>query len=334
MFFPDSLDNKTFRLFVERTVTQIKANNNLSSSEKELATIINEHPELELLLDDGPIDIKEEFPDDEYNPFLLLAALWEVEKQLLKNSPKGLNDILQSLQKQHVSKNETRSKLSIMYLDFYNRHNLGEKVTAEDYVAEAINIANNPLYFENKFLLDVPDTFDSDYDYSNNFYASSLEKSFAHYQAKMYKEVGAIDLNPSAKLTTCFNKLPSEWVNATAIFWKRPAQKLKRDKIADITSFLLSPQNQDIIIKNLQSDEKELLLVFLQNDGFLRYGQLTKQFGEEDTGYWWTQSPPKSLIGRLRYKGILFMGIAPFKSRKYKIGLIPKDLLPVFVSVL
>jgi hypothetical protein len=334
MIFPDSLDNKTFRLFVQRTVTQLKLNNNLSSAEQQLALLLKEHPKIGFNMENGHIDIQEEFPDEEYNPFILLAALWEVEKQLLTNSPKGIKDIFESSQRQRITKTETLSKLSVMYLDFFNRNKSGEEIGDIAYVAEALKIVQNPLYFENKFLTDVVDTPQVKDEYSINYYNSALDKAFSHFQAKMHKEVGDVNTKPSNKLTGCLNKLPSEWVNATAIFWNRPAQKLKRDRIADLSSFLLSPDNWDIILAKLQQDELALLSFLLGKNGFLKYGQLTKRFGTEDMVYWWTQNPPKSAIGRVRYKGFLFIGVAPFNARNYKIGLIPKDLLAILINKL
>ena len=50
MFFPDHLDDKSFRLFVQRTWHLMESNLTLSPSERELADLILEHPEVGNLL--------------------------------------------------------------------------------------------------------------------------------------------------------------------------------------------------------------------------------------------------------------------------------------------
>ena len=330
MLFPEDLDNKTFRLFVQRTVYLMGTKATLTSIERQLANIIEEHPEVGLYIDNNAIDINEHFPDNEYNPFLNLAALWEVEKQISNDNPKGLIDTVLSAFPANSSKSEIRAKLSLMYLDLFRQGKNGTELSSQRYLKELQKMIQDPLYFEHLSQMEQIDSESEKDAFFNEYYSNALDKAFNHFQGKMYEQVGEGKISPTSKLFVCLNKLPSEWVNATVMFWNRPAMKLKRDRAGDISSFLLNEDNRDEIFSQLKQDELGLLKTFVDNDGVIKYKELTRKFGnEENESYWWTERPPRSLIGRLRYKGMLFIGVTTIKSRNYKIGLVPKDLLSI-----
>ncbi len=304
----------------------------LSASEKIISYLIQEHPEIGLYMNKEYLEIREQYPENEYNPFLNLAALWEVQKQLQSNRPEGIRDLVEEAFPDNYNENQVRARLALMYLELFRREKAGEEFNKMRYLAEIKKMLNDPLYFE-KFepAVETQEQNENDNkDYFSHYYSNFFDRAFSHFHSSQYEDANSISLNISSTLHSCLNKLPTEWVNAIAMFWKRPAIRLKRERIKDITSFLLDEKSFPNIAENISKSEKQVLQVILDNDSFVQYGRLERKFGNEnDDSYWWTNNPPKSTIGKLRYKGLLFVGKAPIKSRNYKIAFIPKDLLPV-----
>lgn len=332
MFFPEELDNKTFRLFVQRTWFLMQKRRVLSTSEKEIAHLIQEHPEVGLYMNKDYIEIREQYPENEYNPFLNLAALWEVQKQLQSNKPEGIRDLVEKAFPDNYNEIQVRARLALMYLELYQRECTGEEFNKTSYLAEIKKMLNDPLYFEKFDSEDETAEQDADnnQDYFSQYYSSFFDRVFSQFHSSQYKNANSIALNINATLHSCLNKLPTEWINAIAMFWKRPAIKTKRERVKDLAMFLIDENSISVTAENISPIEKQVLKMVLDHDGYTQYGKLQRKFGsEEDDSYWWTNSPPQSTIGKLRYKGLIYVGKAPVKSRNYKIALIPKDLLPI-----
>lgn len=331
MFFPEELDNKTFRLFVQRTWYLMRKGRVLSASEKEISHLIQEHPEVGLYMKDDYIEIREQYPDSEYNPFLNLAALWEVEKQLQSDRPEGIRVLVDEAFPDNYNENQVRARLALMYLELYHREHQGEEFNKAGYMAEIKKMINDPLYFE-KFETEsqIQEEGETDKeDYFSQYYSNFFDRVFFSFQTSQYENASSISLNINSKLQSCLSKIPTEWVNAIAMFWKRPAVRIKRERIKDISSFLLDVNSAPNIAMKISKTEKQILRMILDNNGYVQYGKLARNFGgEDDDSYWWTEKPPQSTIGQLRYKGLVCVGKAPVKSRNYKIALIPQDLLP------
>ena len=58
----------------------------------------------------------------------------------------------------------------------------------------------------------------------------------------------------------------------------------------------------------------------------IKYGKL-REFSDE-MPYWWTEHGVDSTIGKLRAKGLLYVGRTMAKGRFYKMALMPKELVP------
>ena len=58
----------------------------------------------------------------------------------------------------------------------------------------------------------------------------------------------------------------------------------------------------------------------------IKYGKLG-DFSDE-MPYWWHEHEVNSTIGKLRAKGMLYVGRTMVKGRFYKMALMPKELVP------
>lgn len=119
------------------------------------------------------------------------------------------------------------------------------------------------------------------------------------------------------------------------MFFKRPRQRTNRDRIKDLCAFLTADKNLRNIVSQLNEQEIKAMRTLLENDGWLKYGKLSKGFGDEfEDAYWWIEEPPQSLIGRLRLKGLVFVGKIPIGSRRYKVAVVPVELRQELKSML
>ena len=324
MIFPEELDNRPFRLFVQRTCHLMNKNLKLSKIEQELAQMIKGFPELGFLKR-KTVNVDERFENADINPFMILSAMWQVREQLVHNSPKGVSHIVGEAYDTDVVQGEMLLTLAEIYLALYLRsRDKGENMTEDEYLYHLQLILNN---------MDEIGLVEAEVDYpdNNNNHGLITEDMMDYMMTEMiqsmHEDASAIDISTQSKSSAIYNKLPIEWVNAMSEFWQRPAARLKRDRIKDLSAFLQSDMATEQLREELDPDEKAALQMLLEHEGFVKHHLLTKRFGDESQdGYWWTEYPPKSVIGRLRLLGIVAVGKAQIDTRKFKIVLIPKDL--------
>jgi hypothetical protein len=143
-------------------------------------------------------------------------------------------------------------------------------------------------------------------------------------------------LTPEMNLKTVLEKQPIEWIEAISNFLGvNEGCKKKDDHIQAITTFLYSKSNLKRLLNTFTPPAKELLNTVLEAGGFFPYVCLVKYFGNDlQDGFYWREKPPKSIIGVLRARGLLFVGHLQKGQKKVKIALIPADLRPLLTEVL
>jgi hypothetical protein len=335
MFFPEELDNKPFRLFVQRTLQLVKNKLVLSNMEEELAYLIKQHPDTGIELGRTVLDAQRSYGDMEYNPFVILFTLWQVHKQLKDDNPRGIRALADKHFSPEIGERERRGYLAIIYLDlFIEEKTLQKEYSPRMYLAGVEERLSNPLYFEEieDLLMDGDeDGFDdeefADEDDDEFITPEMFDLAFDSYLQMLHEDASSHSLIINSRIKAVLTTLPVEWIDATALFWKRPPQRLKRDRIADLVSFLLSPKSILTVVAELEPREKQVLKKILDNGGHVKYSQISRSWGDESNdGYYWTENPPASVIGKLRLKGLVGVGKAPINSRNYKVILIPVDL--------
>ncbi len=335
MVFPEELDNRTFRVFVQRTSHLIKNNLALSATEKRLAELLQAYPELGFLSAKSDIDITVQYSETELNPFLILSALWQVRNQLRDDAPKGYRNIVDDAFNSDMLDADDLLVLAEIYLTLYLRaREDGMEFTEKDYLYEVQYYLNN--------LSDLSD-LDEEMNYPDNYQDDEVElvahsvfdDLFHGFVQAMHEEASSKPVTIHSKLGALLNKMPSPWVNAITDFWEIPDERLKRDRVKNIVKFLTDETSVPAIREALAEDEKEALAILTQHDGYVKYNTLARKFGDEyRDSYWWDEDPPRSLIGRLRMMGLAAVGKAPLGSRQYKIILIPKDVRHIVAMVL
>lgn len=330
MQFPEELDDRAFRLFVQRTCFFIRKNLALSSAEKELADLIRAFPELGFLR--GEIDVNARFSSTELNPFVILASLQQAQRLLKEDRPKGLNTVVAEITQSAVVDRETLLTLAeIYYATFKSCKATGQTVSDRDYLLNVREFLTDPER------LDVAEEWDEDGrggDDLGLIPSSMVPQLIEEYCGLMHEEASSFDISLEAKPKALFAKLPVEWVNAAAQFWNLGQERLKRDRIAALVDFLGDENMKKTIRTHLPADEIRLLRFLIVSGGWTKYTILTNHFDDEKgDGYWWCSTPPQSVIGRLRLKGLLFVGKTMIGGRRYKVVVIPKDFRPLITDI-
>lgn len=334
MLFPEKLDDRTFRLFVQRTCHLMRTNLALSQTEQQLADLMEGFPELGFLRQKKDVDINVQYPEALSNPFLFLAGLWQVWQQMTHDSPKGIFNIVDQFYDTKNISTEDLTELTQIYLSLYERAlEKGESYTEKDYLYDVLYFLKN---------------LDASEFYENTAYADNYVEQYPgiitndmmgglidDYMQLMKDEESSNPIALNSNITGILKNMPVEWVNAMSDFWGLPEERLKRDRIKNIVDFLTQVDSAEMVYNELEDEFKQLLSMLIENKGFAKYHVVAKKFGDEkDDSYWWEEEGPESTIGQLRMMGLIACGKANFGSRRYKTLIIPKDVRPLVNKVL
>ncbi|MBN1467008.1 DUF1841 family protein [candidate division KSB1 bacterium] len=317
MIFPEELDNRPFRLLVERIGKLQKSGQPLSPIEQELADLIAQFPETGVRAD-AEIDISAIFTESEPNPLLLLSAIWQVSKQIRSDSPKGIAKIVTDYFHTTQLKSDDLLRVAAIYLSLYEKVRSGEALFSEkEYLWEVYYALNQDE--EPKVKVEQAP--------KARIQPGTMSQAFKTIARELHDEAGHIKLSAGGVAKEIYEQLPLEWINAMSSYWQCSDQRLKRDKIKEIISYLSSAEFPEHVGQTLSREEKNCLLTLLENENCLPYAQAAREFGpEHNDGYWWTQDAPKSTLGNLRMKGLVAVGEATLEGEATQIVMIPNDI--------
>jgi len=327
MFLPEELDNKTFRLFVQRSWYLKQGGLTLTRTEQDLADLITGHPEIAQTFSRKMIDISTAYGSDAENPFLLLAALWEISKQISADKPKGIRSVLMNGFPEEMVQRERRRRMAEAYIHLCHQ---GDRTISDIKYLRDLEKAIHTDF-------SVPDSVDETGVPKNSFniYVNNMfQEAFSSVSSSFHQAASRKPITLSTKLVVALNQLPTEWIDGIATCWQRPEKVVRKERIQDLVEFFSSEEGFLEVSATLSQQERQALKMVLEGEGSIRYSRLTKAFGDE-TGdaYYWSEQPPRSLIGRLRYKGLLYIGMATIASRRFKVAVIPKELITILKNV-
>ena len=335
MLFPEKLDDRTFRLFVQRTCQLIRNKLELTKSEQHLADLLFAYPELGFLQQEQDINIDARFSAEQFNPFLVIAALWQVRRQFFEDAPKGFHTTVVETFDTSAPDAQQFFLLAKVYLALYLRTQEKNIILDQsEYLYEIQYILNNRDEFKGlERQLNYPESSRENDDsiVSQGIY----NEVFQNVVHSMHDEQSVKPVSVDSTLRSVLHAMPTSWVGAMCTFWQLPEQTLKREKIKQVENFFSIGAVSEQIRENLKSDEIDALTFLKQNDGFVKYDLLAKKYGDEQKdSYWWETELPQSLIGRLRLKGLLAVGLAAVEGGDAKIAMIPVDIRELVEKVL
>ena len=144
------------------------------------------------------------------------------------------------------------------------------------------------------------------------------------------KEQESKPITLNSALSAALNKCPSPWINGicSQLGLNPRVLRNKKAKVQAIAAHLADPQKLRAVVNPLPEQSRQALAYVLEQGGWVKIGPLTRKFGTmDDVGWFWGEDdPPTSPLGRLRVRGLLFVGKAGIKGRNYTVAVVPRDL--------
>lgn len=152
-----------------------------------------------------------------------------------------------------------------------------------------------------------------------------LDDVMRAYENAWRKEKEKVAISLDTTLSAALNKCPAEWIGAICTTIGIPWD-VKKEKVRRIVKKLTDVISLEEVVQSLPDECRRALGLVLEKGGWVKYGQLSRRFGHEEGGFFWTRSPPRSVIGILRLHGLLFVGRSGLGGKTYKVAVLPKDL--------
>jgi len=153
-----------------------------------------------------------------------------------------------------------------------------------------------------------------------------------HAEEEYRRQVDERPISPQTlTLVRALDQIPAQWLDAACVLYEiaSPA-RLRRDRARQLARVLTGdPEATLRVLTRLDHDgqSRALLRVLLQNGGWTAVAAVTRRFGREDgDGYFWTEKPPASPLGRLRAACLVFVGRALVHGRRSRAAVVPAEL--------
>jgi hypothetical protein len=194
------------------------------------------------------------------------------------------------------------------------------------------------------------DDFDDDADLGSfdgiPFITENMAEDLARYIADQWREREEDKLiNIDVTLRAALNRTPVMWLNAACsvlhVSLREFPKKDRKAKIEALLNCLIHSESLAENVRDMPPHTRAALRRVLDNGGWIRLNTLVKDFGEMDgDGWYWDENPPKSIIGELRRRALLFIGKSAInregKSNKklFKVAVVPKELRELLQRIL
>ena len=157
------------------------------------------------------------------------------------------------------------------------------------------------------------------------FITPDMQKSLFRMMMKDKQDkYESVSISATTKISTYLKNQPAELVNTVSGFLNVHGGR-KKEKILGIRA-ALSGDGATRILEMLPQKELACLLYVHQSpQKTTKHGMLERQFGDDDFDPYET-GRARSVIGRLREKGLLMVGKKTIGSRRYKVAAIPAEL--------
>ncbi len=144
-----------------------------------------------------------------------------------------------------------------------------------------------------------------------------------HFEDGKMAEIDCVIIGAKTTVYGILDKYPAHWIDGICgnLGIEREGV-LKREKIR----LILERINQDSILTGLPDEEKKCLETVANAGGMVKYSKL-REFSDE-MPYFWTEHGVNSTIGKLRAKGLVYVGRTMVRGRFCKMALMPRELVP------
>lgn len=155
------------------------------------------------------------------------------------------------------------------------------------------------------------------------------------WEVSAYEKVDMRPIRQDTGLGSGLNRYPAPWLAALCRVLALPERGVKRERVNAAVARLSDEGALAQIISALPDEARRALAIAMAAGGWMKYGQLTRQVGDEGPdSYFWGERPPASAIGHLRVRGLVLVGRLAIGGRNWKVVVVPKELRPGLASVL
>ncbi len=160
--------------------------------------------------------------------------------------------------------------------------------------------------------------------------------ALSEYMMDQWREdAEAKPINLNTTLSAALNKSLWQMVDAACLASGLPSKGQRKQKTKALVQRLTDASHLAQLVAGLPPHGRAILRQTLKAGGWIKLGELTREFGNQDgDGIFWNERPPRSQIGQVRARGLLFVGKAGISGRNYKVAVIPKDLCAILSSIL
>lgn len=143
-------------------------------------------------------------------------------------------------------------------------------------------------------------------------------------------------LPKQARLSTLLKGLPVQWLDAVGLHLGLATDGHRKERERAIAARLRQRTTLMNLLNELERDELDLLHDVLDDDGVSPIGLYHGRswFGQDEDGFFWADRPPGSVPGRLRLRGLLFVGEWRFDDRPQRAFMAPRELRELLSAAL
>lgn len=193
---------------------------------------------------------------------------------------------------------------------------------------------------------DIDDFNDHDLDAEAALLTTQLTDEFVRYLSEQWRaDEENKSINVDLPLAAALTSLPAIWADAACrahrIHLRGRARHDRRSKVSALLAHLNDATVLARCVRDLPTHARAALRRIIDNGGWMRLHDLTRDFGGmEGDGWFWDEDPPRSSLGELRRRALLFIGktgmtkLGKPGKRAFKVAVVPADLRQAIIAVL
>jgi len=199
------------------------------------------------------------------------------------------------------------------------------------------DIANALSYFELLKECDVPSELSELVADVEEAIAAQLHSLIVSQkiEADYCGEKDNLDISLNLTLRQALKHIPVDWLNAIASQYKLEPVPRRREREKALACKMLVPESLIRALREERAEVRKALAQILASGGHHDSSALIERYGSiDDDGFYWVDKPPKSVIGRLRLLGFVYIGRAVLDAEERQVAVVPVDLRKMLSRIL
>ena len=139
-----------------------------------------------------------------------------------------------------------------------------------------------------------------------------VDRMTERYSEEERKRVNEKPINPKATLDALLKALPADWIHSIAANLGLPQARKVADARAGVVAALSDRERLARLVAGLAGEEQDALRFLLASGGIMARQNFSRRFSDDrGDSFFVREDPPESVLGRLRDRGLVFVGRAP-----------------------